>query len=64
MDTYPYAATTYATITLLRDSRVSRRSLVSTCELVNVPRSDANPHGFLLQNYVIVENKDLENENR
>lgn len=64
VDTYPYAATTHATITLLRDSRVSRRSLVSTCELVNVPRSDANPHGFLLQNYVIVENKDLENENR
>lgn len=64
VDTYPYTAITYATITLLRDSRVSRRSLVSTCELVNVPRSDANPHGFLLQNYVILENKELENETR
>lgn len=64
MDSYPYMAATYATITLLRDSKVSKRSLVSTCELVNVPRSDANPHGFLLQNYVILENKELENENR
>ena len=64
MDVYPYGATTYATLTLLRNSRVSTRSLVSTCELVNVPRSDANPHGFLLQNYVIVENKELENETR
>lgn len=64
VDTYPYTAITYATITLLRDSRVSRRSLVSTCELVNVPRSDANPHGFLLQNYVILENKELDNETR
>lgn len=64
MDAYPYMAATYATITLLRDSKVSKRSLVSTCELVNVPRSDANPHGFLLQNYVILENKELENENR
>lgn len=64
MDAYPYTAATYATITLLRDSKVSKRSLVSTCELVNVPRSDANPHGFLLQNYVILENNELENENR
>lgn len=50
---YPYHVRTYATQAIMRESKTLRRKLVTSCQLVNVPRSDANPHGFLLQDFVI-----------
>lgn len=58
-DRYPYKVRTYARQRLLRESAVTERSLVTTCQLVNSTRSDLNPQGFLIEQFTIVENKDL-----
>ena len=44
---------------ILRESSVTERSLVTTCQLVNATRSDNNPQGFLIERFNIIENKDL-----
>ena len=56
---YPYEVTTFARQRILRESTVTERSLVTTCRLVNVSRSDNNPQGFMVEALNIVENKDL-----
>lgn len=56
---YPYEVTTYARQRILRESTVTERSLVTTCRLVNVSRSDNNPQGFMVEALNIVENKDI-----
>jgi conjugative transposon TraK protein len=59
VDRYPYEVTTFARQRILRESTVTERSLVTTCRLVNVSRSDNNPQGFMVEALNIVENKDI-----
>jgi hypothetical protein len=33
--------------------------LVTSCRLRNTSRSDNNPHGFIIENFNIVENEDI-----
>lgn len=56
---YPYAFTCYATERLIRSTSTAVRSLVTAGSLRTVSRSDHNPHGFLIENWVILENKDI-----
>ncbi len=56
---YPYQVRTYARQRILRESTVTERSLVTTCQIVNATRSDNNPQGFMIERFNIVENKDL-----
>ena len=58
-DRYPYEVTTFARQRILRESTVTERSLVTTCRLVNVSRSDNNPQGFMVEALNIVDNKDI-----
>lgn len=58
-DGYPYKVTTYASQMIIRESNVTQRSLVTRCNLINSVRSDNNPHGFIMENFEIVENKDI-----
>lgn len=62
--TYPYAFTCYATEKLIRSTTVTVRSLVTKGDLRNVSRSDNNPHGFLIEHWETMENKDLSTQNR
>ena len=57
---YPYAVRTYARQFIIRSSNVTRRSLITSCYLVNSVRSDNNPQGFNIEKFAVVENKDLE----
>lgn len=57
---YPYDVRTYAKQMIIRQSNVTERSLVSTCKLSNSGRSDDNPNGFIIQNFTVVENKDIQ----
>lgn len=59
-DKYPYAVTTYAKQFIIRSSNVTKRNLVTTCNLVNSVRSDNNPQGFNIEKFSVTENKDLE----
>ncbi|MDR1984738.1 MAG: conjugative transposon protein TraK [Prevotellaceae bacterium] len=58
-DTYPYKAVTYARQLIIRESNITERSLVTRCNLINSVRSDNNPHGFIMENFEVVENRDL-----
>lgn len=61
---YPYAFTCYATQKLIRSSAVLTRSLVTKGVLRNVSRSDHNPHGFLIERWETLENRDRKEESR
>ena len=58
-DTYPYKISTYARQTIIRESNVTERSLVTRCNLLNSVRLDNNPHGFIIEAFEIIENKDI-----
>lgn len=57
---HPYSVKTYARQFIIRSSNVTRRSLVTTCYLVNSVRSDNNPQGFTIEKFEVAENKDVE----
>ena len=58
-ETYPYKAVIYARQMIIRESNVTERSLVTRCNLINSVRSDNNPHGFTMESFEIVENRDI-----
>lgn len=57
---YPYVVKTYARQFIIRASNVTRRSLISSCLLVNSVRSDENPQGFTIEQFRVLENRDVE----
>lgn len=57
---YPYSVRTYARQFIIRSSNVTKRSLLTTCFLVNSVRSDNNPQGFNIEKFTVVENRDIE----
>lgn len=60
----PYAFRCIGTQTLTRTTSRTTRSLVTQGFVRNVERSDNNPHGFLIERFEVVENKDLKTVNR
>ncbi len=61
---YPYHFRCYATQNIIRTTSIAHRSLITEGTLRNVSRSDNNPHGFLVERWNTVENRDLSTENR
>ncbi|MFI3304004.1 MAG: conjugative transposon protein TraK [Rikenellaceae bacterium] len=59
MDVYPYRVTCRAVQSIIRESNITERSLVTTCNLLNSVRSDNNPQGFTIEKFEIVENDDI-----
>lgn len=59
LDSYPYRIETYARQTIIRQSNITERSLVTSCKLLNAVRSDNNPHGFIIEGFEVRENKDI-----
>jgi len=55
-DRYPHEVTVFARQFIQRESNITIRNLVTTCLVVNSPRSDNNPHGFMIQNFVVRRN--------
>lgn len=56
---YPYQVVTYAKQMIIRESNITQRSLVTRCDLINSVRSDNNPHGFTMERFEILENRDI-----
>jgi len=54
----------YATEKIIRTTSIVSRSLVTEGYLRNVSRSDNNSHGFLIERWATLENKDLKIEKR
>lgn len=63
-DRYPYDVKTYARQMIIRASNVTERSLVTACRLLNATRSDNNPHGFTIEGFTILENRDIKTVER
>ncbi|MHC0443060.1 conjugative transposon protein TraK [Flavobacterium sp. 3-210] len=61
---YPYHFKCYAKQNIIRTTSILKRSLITEGSLRNVSRSDNNPHGFLIERWITVENKDLAVEDR
>jgi conjugative transposon TraK protein len=49
---------------IIRPTSILTRSLITEGYLRNVSRSDNNPHGFLIERWQTLENKDIKTENR
>lgn len=56
---YPYKVVTYARQLIIRESNITERSLVTRSNLINSVRSDNNPHGFTLEAFEVLENKNI-----
>lgn len=57
---YPYRIKTFARQRIIRESFVLERSLITSCRLINAVRSDNNPQGFSIEDFTVIENKDLQ----
>ncbi|MCV9926314.1 conjugative transposon protein TraK [Flavobacterium sp. LS1R49] len=64
INNYPYAFRCYATQNIIRTTSIAYRNLITEGNLRNVSRSDNNPHGFLIERWNTIENRDLSTENR
>lgn len=64
VDQYPYHFKCYARQNIIRTTSILNRNLITEGTLRNVSRSDNNPHGFLIERWNTLENKDLGVENR
>lgn len=60
----PYLFRCFATLKIVRSTSAVTRSLITQGYLRNVARTDHNPHGFLIERWETLENKDLKIENR
>lgn len=60
----PYLFRCYATLKIIRPTSAVTRSLITQGVLRNVSRSDHNPHGFLIERWETLENRDIKIENR
>ena len=58
-DNYPYYFHCYATQHIIRTTSIVTRSLITEGYLRSVSRSDNNSHGFLIEKWRTIENKDL-----
>ncbi|MEQ1588146.1 MAG: conjugative transposon protein TraK [Cyclobacteriaceae bacterium] len=61
---YPFYFRCHAHQRLIRTTSIITRSLTTDGLLRSVSRSDNNPHGFLIEKWNTLENKDLKTETR
>jgi len=64
IDEYPYHFKCYAKQNIIRTTSILNRNLITEGTLRNVSRSDNNPHGFLIERWNTIENRDLGVQNR
>lgn len=61
---YPYRFKCFSRQNIIRTTSILKRNLITEGSLRNVSRSDNNPHGFLIERFNTIENRDLTVENR
>jgi len=61
---YPFYFRCQAKEKIIRPTTIVTRSLITEGWLRNVARSDNNPHGFLIEKWRTLENKDIKTEQR
>jgi conjugative transposon TraK protein len=56
---YPHTVTTYGKIYMMRESNITAYQFESSCRLVDVERSQTNPHGLMIERFVVTRNDNL-----
>ena len=64
LDSYPYYFRYHSKQRIIRATSIVMRSLITEGYLRNVARSDNNAHGFLIERWNTLENKDINIYNR
>lgn len=64
IDVYPFYFRYKGQQKIIRPTTIVTRSLITEGYLRNVSRSDNNPHGFLIEKWKTLENKDINIQNR
>lgn len=64
LENYPYYFCYYSKQHIIRATSIVVRSLITEGYLRNVARSDNNAHGFLIERWNTLENKDIKTVNR
>jgi len=64
LNQYPFYFLCYGRERIIRATSITNRTLITEGYLRNVSRSDNNSHGFLIERFNILENKDLGIEGR
>lgn len=63
-ENYPYYFRYKGVQKIIRPTTITTRNLITEGYLRNVSRSDNNPHGFLIEKWRTIENKDISIQNR
>ena len=61
---YPYEAVTYGKLYLLRESNITAYRFESSCRLVDVERSQNNPHGLMIEKFTVTRNENMGTKRR
>ena len=61
---YPFYFRCFATQKIIRATSIVTRDLITEGWLRNTSRSDNNPHGFLIERWNTIDNRDVKVENR
>jgi len=61
---YPYHATTYATMYIVRSNSVTTRKLITSCTVRDIARSNVNPHGLLIEKFEVLDNSTIRENKR
>ena len=57
MNSYPYEARTFGRVYIIRESNMTQYAFESSCRLVDVERSQSNPHGLMLEKFTVTRNE-------
>jgi len=64
ISTYPYTARCYAHQYMIRESNITTYEFESTCQLMETSRSKDNPHGLMIEKFVVARNESLGTKKR
>ncbi|MNJ95273.1 hypothetical protein D3C87_129810 [compost metagenome] len=64
INVYPYTFRCYATQQITRPATITTRTLITTGNLREISRTENNPHGFLIERWNTLDNRDIKTINR
>ena len=57
MAAYPYEARSFGKVYIIRESNITQYAFESRCRLVDVERSQSNPHGLMIEKFAVTRNE-------
>lgn len=64
VSSYPYAARTYASVFIIRESNITKYEFQSLCGLHETTRTQTNPHGLMIERFQVEKFDKIETRKR